>query len=132
MTCEFHVQDYGMQKILPDTSFLAEWRDKIEALVITHGHEDHIGALPWVVPALQQGTPIYAGSFTMQLVKRRLSEFSLFDERRFHTFQMRDRFECGPFECVPTSLRHTSLIPRLKRSTCSIHEPLTRPKPELG
>ena len=40
--------DYGMQKLLPDTRFLAQWRDKIEALVITHGHEDHIGALPWV------------------------------------------------------------------------------------
>lgn len=40
--------DLGMQKILPDTSFLHEWRDKIEALVITHGHEDHIGAMPWV------------------------------------------------------------------------------------
>ncbi len=42
--------DYGMQKLLPDTSFLAQWRDKIEALVITHGHEDHIGAMPWVRP----------------------------------------------------------------------------------
>lgn len=40
--------DLGMQKILPDTSFLHQWRDKIEALVITHGHEDHIGAMPWV------------------------------------------------------------------------------------
>ena len=47
--CSF--SDLGMQKILPDTSFLAQWRDKIEAVVITHGHEDHIGALPWVVPA---------------------------------------------------------------------------------
>lgn len=41
-----------MQKILPDTSFLAQWADKIEALVITHGHEDHIGAMPWVGPRL--------------------------------------------------------------------------------
>jgi len=61
-----------MQKILPDTSFLAQWRDKIEAVVITHGHEDHIGALPWVIPALDPATPIYAGGFPMQLIKRRL------------------------------------------------------------
>jgi mRNA degradation ribonuclease J1/J2 len=89
MTALYRLQDYGMQKILPDTSFLAEWKDKIEALVITHGHEDHIGALPWVVPALHPSTPIFAGSFTMQLVKRRLTEFSLFDERRFQVFNMR-------------------------------------------
>lgn len=64
--------DLGMQKILPDTSFLAQWREKIEAVVITHGHEDHIGALPWVIPALDPATPIYAGGFPMQLIKRRL------------------------------------------------------------
>ena len=46
LLCSF--ADLGMNKILPDTTFLAEWKDKIEAVVITHGHEDHIGALPWV------------------------------------------------------------------------------------
>lgn len=40
--------DLGMQRILPDTSFLSQWNDRIEAVVITHGHEDHIGAIPWV------------------------------------------------------------------------------------
>jgi mRNA degradation ribonuclease J1/J2 len=71
-----------MQKILPDTSFLAAWRDRIEALVITHGHEDHIGALPWVLPALDPSTPIYAGSFVLQLVARRLQEYNLYDPTR--------------------------------------------------
>lgn len=71
-----------MQKILPDTSFLAQWRDKIEAVVITHGHEDHIGALPWVIPALDPATPIFAAGFVMQLVQRRLQEYSLMDPAR--------------------------------------------------
>jgi hypothetical protein len=102
---DFCLQDYGMQKILPDTSFLAEWRDKIEALVITHGHEDHIGAMPWVVPALQPGTPIFAGEFSTQLIQRRLREFNLYDESRFHVFRMRERFQCGPFECGATLSR---------------------------
>lgn len=40
--------EFGVQKIVPDTTFIKRWSHKIEALVITHGHEDHIGALPWV------------------------------------------------------------------------------------
>nr|XP_048330593.1 ribonuclease J-like [Ziziphus jujuba var. spinosa] len=40
--------ELGVQKIIPDTTFIRRWRHKIEAVVITHGHEDHIGALPWV------------------------------------------------------------------------------------
>jgi beta-CASP RNase J family ribonuclease len=98
-----------MQKILPDTSFLAQWRDRIEAVVITHGHEDHIGALPWVVPALDPATPIYAGGFAMQLIKRRLQEFNLWDGSRMHTLEVRKPFPLGPFQCE--ALRVTHSIP---------------------
>jgi len=99
--------DLGMQKILPDTSFLHQWRDRIEALVITHGHEDHIGALPWVVPALDPSTPIYASSFVMKLIKRRLTEYSLFDESRFKVFDMRVPFQAGPFEIEAVRVTHS-------------------------
>ena len=51
-----------------------------------------------VVPALDPNTPIYGGPFTMQLVRRRMQEFSLFNEQRFHNIQMRERFQAGPFE----------------------------------
>lgn len=99
--------DLGMAKILPDTTFLAEWRDKIEAVVITHGHEDHIGALPWVVPALDPNTPVYGGPFTMQLVRRRLTEYNLFNEKRFKTFKMGETFKAGPFSCSPLRVTHS-------------------------
>lgn len=96
-----------MQKILPDTSFLAQWRDRIEGVVITHGHEDHIGALPWVVPALDPTTPIYAGGFAMQLIKRRLQEFNLWNPSRMHTMDMRTPFKLGPFEAEPIRVTHS-------------------------
>ena len=102
-------EELGIQKVLPDTSFLHQWRDKIEAVIITHGHEDHIGALPWVVPALDPGTPIFAGTFTMELVKRRMKEFSIWDDKRFKSFAVGDRFMAGPFEI--STLRVTHSIP---------------------
>lgn len=45
----FSHDELGVQKIIPDTTFIRRWSHKIEAVVITHGHEDHIGALPWVI-----------------------------------------------------------------------------------
>jgi hypothetical protein len=53
-----------------------------------------------VVPALDPSTPIYASSFVMELIKRRLTEYNLWDDRRFITFEMRERFNAGPFQCV--------------------------------
>ena len=51
-----------------------------------------------MVPALDPNTPIYAGGFSMQLIKRRMLEFNLWNPDRFKVFQMRQRFQLGPFE----------------------------------
>ncbi|CAI5464643.1 unnamed protein product [Closterium sp. Yama58-4] len=100
-------EEVGMQRVLPDTAFIHRWRHKIEALIITHGHEDHIGALPWVLPALDPSTPVFATGFTMQLVKRRLKEHNLPFEKRCKAVQMRTRFRAGPFEVEAVRVTHS-------------------------
>ncbi|CAL9043194.1 unnamed protein product [Musa banksii] len=99
--------EFGVQKIVPDTTFIKRWSHKIEALVITHGHEDHIGALPWVIPALDSHTPIFASSFTMELIKRRLKEFGIFVPSRLKEFKVRKKFQAGPFEVEPIRVTHS-------------------------
>ncbi|KAH6807873.1 RNA-metabolising metallo-beta-lactamase family protein [Perilla frutescens var. frutescens] len=99
--------ELGIQKIIPDTSFIKKWSHKIEAVVITHGHEDHIGALPWVIPALDSHTPIFASSFTMELIKKRLKEFGIFVPSRLKVFKTRRRFVAGPFEVEPITVTHS-------------------------
>ncbi|KAL4191521.1 hypothetical protein AMTRI_Chr07g80900 [Amborella trichopoda] len=99
--------ELGVQKIIPDTTFIKRWSHKIEAVVITHGHEDHIGALPWVIPALDSHTPIFASSFTMELIKKRLKEFSIFVPSRLKLFKIRKRFNAGPFEVEPIRVTHS-------------------------
>eukprot|EP00850_Spirogloea_muscicola_P012211 SM000078S22070 [mRNA] locus=s78:195221:200717:- [translate_table: standard] len=99
--------ELGVQKVLPDTNFIHRWRDKIEAVIFTHGHEDHIGAIPWVLPALDPKTPIYATGFTLQLIKRRLKEFNLPMADRCKKIQMQKKFRAGPFEVEPLRVTHS-------------------------
>ncbi|KAE9587433.1 putative beta-lactamase transcription factor MYB family [Lupinus albus] len=99
--------ELGVQKIIPDTTFIRKWSHKIEALIITHGHEDHIGALPWVIPALDSNTPIFASSFTMELIKKRLKEHGIFIPSRLKTFRTRMKFMAGPFEIEPIRVTHS-------------------------
>ncbi|XP_040989315.1 ribonuclease J isoform X1 [Juglans microcarpa x Juglans regia] len=99
--------ELGVQKITPDTSFIKRWSHKIEAVVITHGHEDHIGALPWVIPALDSRTPIFASSFTMELIKKRLKENGIFVSSRLKVFRTRRKFIAGPFEIEPIRVTHS-------------------------
>ncbi|KAI5408054.1 ribonuclease J isoform X2 [Lathyrus oleraceus] len=99
--------DLGVQKIIPDTTFIKKWSHKIEAVIITHGHEDHIGALPWVIPALDSNTPIFASSFTMELIKKRLKEHGLFLPSRLKIFRTKNKFVAGPFEIEPIRVTHS-------------------------
>ena len=69
----------GIDVIVPDISFLIDNASQVQAIVLTHGHEDHIGALPFVFPALSH-VPIYGTRYTLGLASAKLAEHRLLDQ----------------------------------------------------
>src|ERR1700758_2593162 len=67
----------GVDIVVPDISYLTENRDKVRGIILTHGHEDHIGALPWILSELN--VPVYGTEFTLAYVEDKLDEHELLD-----------------------------------------------------
>jgi ribonuclease J len=67
----------GIDLVLPDFSYLRDRVDDVEGIVVTHGHEDHLGALPWVLRELGQDLPVYGGPLTMAMARSKLDEHRL-------------------------------------------------------
>jgi len=86
----------GVDVIVPDIGFLLENKSEVKAIFLTHGHEDHIGALPFILPYLN--VPVYGSSFTMGLVKNKLEQHGLIDKTRLYTVKAKDIVELGPFK----------------------------------
>ncbi|PYS94887.1 MAG: hypothetical protein DMF65_14825 [Acidobacteria bacterium] len=78
---------YGVDVCIPDFEFLEEYRENIAAVVITHGHEDHIGALPYVLKKFN--VPVYASHFTMGLIESKLEEHDLLNDVLLHLLRAR-------------------------------------------
>lgn len=95
----------GVDIIMPDTAFIEEHVDNLLAVVLTHAHEDHMGALARLWPRLK--CPVYATPFTMYLVKDRLSEVGLLNEVELHEMDMKSRFQIGPFDLELVTLTHS-------------------------
>jgi ribonuclease J len=85
----------GIDIILPDLQFIEEQRDNLLGIVLTHGHEDHIGALPYLAEDL--GVPLYATPFTAGLIRGKLEEEGNANRIKLHVIQPGDGFELGPF-----------------------------------
>lgn len=83
----------GIDLVIPDVTYLKRNIDKVKAFVITHGHEDHIGALPYILKELN--VPVYGTRLTIALIENKLREHELLDITKRHTVQFSDVIDFG-------------------------------------
>ncbi|WP_166267653.1 ribonuclease J [Marinobacter caseinilyticus] len=90
---------------MADPAFIADRRDQLAGLIITHAHEDHIGAVPYLWPLLQ--CPIYTSRFTAEILRRKLAEFDLLHRVPIHVVEVDQRRQIGPFDVQWLALTHS-------------------------
>src|SRR3954453_9028901 len=95
----------GVDLVMPDLAFLKEHQQHIRAVVLTHGHEDHIGAVPYFLSEID--VPVYGTAFTLALVDRRLEEYDLEKEPRFIRVKPKQIIEIGPFKVEFIHVTHS-------------------------
>src|SRR3989454_11950363 len=95
----------GVDIVVPDITYLLQNRDKVRGIVLTHGHEDHIGALPWVLTELK--VPVFGTEFTLALVENKLEEHDLLDDADLREIRAGARFNLGPFTIHPIQVTHS-------------------------
>ncbi len=95
----------GVDLILPDPTYLEEHKDDIIAIVLTHAHEDHIGALGWLWPRLP--APVYATPFTAALVREKLRERGFLEKVSLTEIPLKGQLTLGPFEIDFVTLTHS-------------------------
>lgn len=95
----------GIDVLLPNVSFVAAHKDMLCGLVLTHAHEDHLGAVAHLWEEFQ--CPIYATPFTMEVLKHKLTEAGLMGKVPLHSISMSERFQLGEFDIQMISLTHS-------------------------
>ncbi|MGB6974915.1 MAG: ribonuclease J [Terracidiphilus sp.] len=95
----------GVDIVVPDISYLVENKQKVRAIILTHGHEDHIGGLPWILSELK--VPVYATEFTLAYVEGKLEEHQLLDDADLVEIRPREKFTLGPFTVEPIHVTHS-------------------------
>ncbi|MFS0726836.1 ribonuclease J [Paenibacillus sp. 1P07SE] len=95
----------GIDVIIPDIGYLLEHRDSVRALVVTHGHEDHIGGIPYLIKQLN--LPIYATKLTLGLIERKLSEHGLLDTTERHQIDAESRLKLGGLDLTFFRTNHS-------------------------
>ena len=96
---------YGIDLVIPDFTFVVQNKDRIKGLLITHGHEDHIGSIPYLLQKLD--IPIYGTRLTCGLIKNKLEEFSLAGRTKFVEIVPRQKIKLGCFTVEPIHVNHS-------------------------
>lgn len=99
---------FGVDLVIPDTTYLADKKDRVRGILITHGHEDHIGALPYILPALDF-PPVFATRLTAGLINVKLKEHRLADKTTLNVVTPGDQIELG--DCLAEFFRVNHSIP---------------------
>ncbi len=97
----------GVDVVIPDITYLKQNRELVRAIILTHAHEDHIGALPYILRDLN--VPIYGTQFTLELVKRRLEEHALLETTRLHEIKAGGTLVLGPFSMEFIHVTHSTI-----------------------
>jgi ribonuclease J len=108
----------GVDIVVPDISYLTENRHRVRGIVLTHGHEDHIGALPWILADLK--VPVWGTEFTLAYVEDKLDEHGLLEDADLREMRPNERFKAGVFTVHPIRVTH-SLVDCV---ALAIHTPL--------
>ena len=95
----------GIDLVIPDISYLRERADRVRGIFLTHGHEDHIGALPFVLPEL--AVPVYGTALTLGFVREKLKEYDLDQATEFAVVKPRDKVTAGVFEVEFIRVSHS-------------------------
>jgi ribonuclease J len=95
----------GVDIVTPDFAYLEQNREHFRAVILTHGHEDHIGALPFLLS--QMNVPVYATAFTLALIGRRLEEHDLLEQARLNEVRAGEKLEIGPFSIEFIHVTHS-------------------------
>ncbi len=96
---------YGVDIVIPDTTYLKRNRDRIRGVVLTHGHEDHIGAVPYVMKDIS--APVYATRLTAGLVEIKLEEHGMRDQVELVTLEAGETFDAGCFKVELIHVNHS-------------------------
>lgn len=95
----------GVDLTIPDITYLKDKQSKIRGFVVTHGHEDHIGGFPYVIPQLRSGIPIYASKLAAGFLKEKLREFRI-DTKIINVVKDRQPIMLGDFEVKMIPVTH--------------------------